>query len=252
MANSPIRSANKAYYASKQPLLFRATKEGRKNPQPNPSYRQKANDTAASSNKYYAELGVEPGVPGQPLVQQPKAVPMNTAGPTAKVQAHPQVLQDVVREFQNGASNVQVAGSSEQINKARAAVDLAVGRNTLTRAQADRVSFISIMGSAADTPKEVVSETRQSMEADANTSDTVLEKAATPTVPETTREAEPDSETSGVPEVDAILHPPEEKPKPKRKRRTKKKQEQSDEITESDLASAFGVTDAEDDFDSDD
>ena len=53
MADSPIRSADRAYYRSSQPLNLNKLREGRKNAAPNPSYRQRMNDSTASSNKYY-------------------------------------------------------------------------------------------------------------------------------------------------------------------------------------------------------
>ena len=236
----PLRSADKAYYASKQPLFLRGTREGRKNPAPNPSYKQKANDVTASSNKYYAAMepvatSVQPAA-GQKL--------QTTFAPekVATLQAKAQVLPDVVAAFQGGATTVRIEGESEDINKSRAAVEMAVGRKTLTREQSDRVVFVPVQKPATSNEVEVVS----------------TEEA--PAVPV---------------EAEAILNPPAEVTKTPKKKTTRKKttrkkktntaadvpasvpaevQEpaaEDDSVTEADIASAFGVADDSDDFDAD-
>ena len=40
-----------------------------------------------------------------------------------------------------GATNIRVSGTAEEVRQAQTAVDIAVGRNTLTREQADSVSY---------------------------------------------------------------------------------------------------------------
>ena len=245
MANEPLRSANKAYYASKQPLLIRGTKEGRKSPRRAPSYQQKYNDTTASSRKYYAEME-SGGVQTPQPTGQAKSVSIQS-NQVHFLEAHPQIMQDVVRAFQNGAGLVEIKGTSADINNARTAVDLAVGRNVLTREQADRVGFniLAAPAPALDQPPvEVPEAVAETLEAES----AVLEAPAAEPVVEEVKEA-------ATPEADAILNPPKEAEKPKRKRRTRKKKEEpveevKEEVTEADVAAAFQVP--EDDDDSDD
>lgn len=255
---TPIRSANAAYYASKQPLLIRGTKEGRKNPQPNPSYKQKNSDTTAPSAKYYRELGTQPGQPGQPA-QQVQAVAANQGGPVKTLTAKPQILPEVVQAFQQGASAIKVEGTSLELNQARTAVELAVGRNTLTREQADRVTFHPVKEAPPEPPKSPIQQMSDAAAKEMNDQEweklkTVAEAPTQEEVVEEQIEAATDvAPMTGVPEADAILNPPEEaESKPKRKRKTRSKKKESDEVTEADLASAFGVADTDDDFDSDD
>jgi hypothetical protein len=210
----PLRSADKAYYASKQPLFLRGTREGRKNPAPNPSYKQKANDVTASSNKYYAAM-------------EPVATSVQPAAG---------------QKLQTTFAPEKVEGESADINKSRAAVEMAVGRKTLTREQSDRVVFVPVQKPATSNEVEVVS----------------TEEA--PAVPV---------------EAEAILNPPAEVTKTPKKKTTRKKttrkkktntaadvpasvpaevQEpaaEDDSVTEADIASAFGVADDSDDFDAD-
>jgi hypothetical protein len=225
-----IRSADKAYYASKQPLLLRGTREGRSNPTTAPSYKQKANDVTASSSKYYAEM---------PATQVPVA---NRAGQQVKSTFQPEklatlpakgkILPDVVAAFQQGATAVRIEGPAADINKSRAAIEMAVGRKTLTRAQADRVVFVSVVP-----PAPVRAKTK-------------------------------DEPSSGIPEAEAILNPPKAEeeshehdllnsklagPKKKRNRKSTNKQDEpaaetdgesergADLVDESDIAAAFGV-----------
>ena len=80
MADSPIRSADKAYYRSKQPLNLNKLREGRKNAAPNPSYKQRMNDSTASSNKYYQSakpVAVEAPVEVEAVKAKPKKVVKN-------------------------------------------------------------------------------------------------------------------------------------------------------------------------------
>ena len=234
----PLRSADKAYYASKQPLLFRGTREGRKNPAPNPSYKQKANDVTASSNKYYASIEPVPQST-QPVAGQ-KVQTTSQPEKLATLQAKVKILPDVVAAFQQGATSVRIEGESADINTARAAVEMAVGRKTLTREQSDRVVFVSVQKPATAKKAEVKST----------------------------------EQPASTPEADAILNPPAEAVKEPNeddllsykmdetkkagkkstKKSTKKKVEnpvEDDSITEADIASAFGVVDDSDDFDDD-
>jgi len=131
---SNYRTANQAYYASRQPLNIRGLKEGRKNPKPNPSYKQIATDAISSSDKYYASAKVAPVQPS--FKSTIKSVTLN-------IDANTNILESIVAGFMDGATTIVVKGPSELFNSARSAVDLAVGRNTLTRDQADAVIFVA-------------------------------------------------------------------------------------------------------------
>jgi len=284
--NTPIRSANKAYYASKEPLLIRGTREGRKNPPPAPSYKQKANDVTARSDKYYRELGEQPGKAGQPPAQN---APAAVTGPPATIKAGPKVLQDVVAAFQRNASTIKVEGSPADINKARTAVELAVGRKTLTREQADKVSFIALikeepkdLSGVPEMSAQALEEMKQQAEQQAidtmnqiaagaepeaeikeePKSETITNASDDPMIQEMMQaedkkfldsinhsepEAEQQSEAESDAEIDAALNPPELKKEEKPKRkRRSRKKKKDDEITEADIASAFNVVDSDD------
>lgn len=131
---SNYRTANQAYYASRQPLNIKGLKEGRKNPKPNPSYKQIATDAISSSDKYYASAKVAPVQPS--FKSTIKSVTLN-------IDANTYILESIVAGFMDGATTIVVKGPSELFNSARSAVDLAVGRNTLTRDQADAVIFVA-------------------------------------------------------------------------------------------------------------
>ena len=136
MADSPIRSADRAYYRSSQPLNLNKLREGRKNAAPNPSYRQRMNDSTASSNKYYQSAQpakVEAPVEVEAVKAKPKKV--------VELRASTRAASKVIDAFADDATDVIVAGKQNMIDKVRTAVDLAVGRGDITRAQADSVSF---------------------------------------------------------------------------------------------------------------
>jgi hypothetical protein len=141
VANNPLESADKKYYASRTPLDLGGTREGCKNPTQAFSYRQKANDVTASSNKYYASPEPAPVVSQQMREKKPKLVRL--AVPAAG--ATTPLLVDVVAAFQGGATSIEVTGNSAEIVKARATIDLAVGRSVLLRPQADVVTFITLL-----------------------------------------------------------------------------------------------------------
>ena len=126
---NPNRSADSAYYASKQPLNIRGTREGRKIARTPVSYRQTAG-SAASSDKYYAEK--KPAA-----VQKVRVVEKKTA----TVEASPRFMLKVASEFKAGATNVVVSVVETELVKVRNTVELAVGQGKLTREQADAVSF---------------------------------------------------------------------------------------------------------------
>ncbi len=128
------KSADDAYYRSRVSLGLRATREGRKNPAKAVSYHHKPGESAVqSSDKYYASL--EPVIPAVP---QPKAVQSKQQ----IIQYSKTVLQSVIVAFSQGCTSLQIEGTLQEIRSARASIDLAVGRNTLTRKQADAISFV--------------------------------------------------------------------------------------------------------------
>lgn len=202
--NNPLRSVDKAYYGSRTPLDLRGTREGRKNAPPNPSYRQKQNDVAASSNKYYASAPV------------PKAVTKEAvkAKKTVAIDAKAQILVEAIQAFSAGATNIVVRGESADITKARAAVDLSVGRGGLTREQANSFDFVVVKLAEKIVQEPVAEPLAVVVEVDA--------------------------------EIDAILSPPVVLDKLKKQRKGKQKVEvvvepEEDTFTDADVAAAFGV-----------
>ena len=128
-----IQSSDK-YYASKKPLAFRSTQEGRKNPPPAPSYKQKSSDTTTSSDKYYTEMET----PGQPAAGRAKEDSVMALNVSEKL------LSEIISAFGRKVTRIHVQGTAEDIVKSRVTVDMAVGRNVLTRDQSDRISFLSV------------------------------------------------------------------------------------------------------------
>lgn len=150
MANNPLQSADSKYYASKQPLNLNGTREGRKNPSKAFSYQQKGSDVTASADKYYAA----PNQPAPNETGKPIAVKKEL---TLRYKASDKVLQDVVAGFQQGGTLLEITGNQDEIRKARAAIDMAVGRNTLTREQANAITFITLASepvAAVEPPKK--------------------------------------------------------------------------------------------------
>lgn len=144
---SNFKTANEAYYASKQPLKLSGLKEGRKNPAPHPSYRQSSTDAISSSDKYYASSKVAPVKSG--FKSAIKSVTLDVVNSS---------LTNIVGSFMEGASTVTVKGSAAQLSSLRTAVDLAVGRNTLTREQADAVVYILVTEPKVEVQEPVVTQ----------------------------------------------------------------------------------------------
>lgn len=139
--------SNNVYYASKTPLNIGGVREGRKQPRKAVSYVHRPSDIGSASTKYYASA--------QPKAADPQAI---SAKPVAKKlvtienkKTTKTALPAVVAAFSEGATEVVVCGSRNLVNQLRTSVELAVGRNTLTRAQADSVSFKVLLD---ETPKE--------------------------------------------------------------------------------------------------
>ena len=216
MSNNPLQSADSKYYASKQPLNLNGTREGRKNPRKAFSYQQKATDVTASSDKYYAS-------PEQPAPNETGKAPSVKKELTLRYKASDKVLQDVVAGFQKGGTLIEITGDADEIRKARAAIDMAVGRNTLTRAQADAITFITI----ADTPLV-------ELEPEPPKKKATRKKATKKKTPR--KKAKKKEETDDL--VDEILQA---------EARGDLKAEAPP--TEADIAAAFGVVDDDDDSD---
>lgn len=129
--------SNNVYYASKNPLNIGGLREGRKQSRKAVSYVHKPSDIGSASTKYYA--AAKPAqVEAQPIVVKPVVQKLVTIEnkKTAKT-----ALPAVVAAFSEGATEVIVCGSRNLVNQLRTSVELAVGRNTLTRDQADSVTF---------------------------------------------------------------------------------------------------------------
>jgi len=234
VANNPLESADKKYYAAKTPLYLRGTREGRKNPPSAFSYKQKTNDTTSSSNKYYASQ--EQPAP----VSKPAAI-KQAAEKRFRFQASDKVLQDVVGGFQGGGTVIEIIGAAVDITKARSAIDLAVGRNTLTREQADAVTFIT-EHEHSETPAEVELPKKKATKKKKTTKKKVTKKAKKKTPRKKTKKAE-DIVASVL--VDNLSDETKAEV-------LKGGWEDDDDITEKDVAAAFGVTDGDDDDDDSD
>lgn len=223
----PLRNVDQAYYGSRTPLNLQGTREGRKNPPPIPSYRQKAGDGLVSSNKYYADAAVIQPPAAQPTAVKPRAAAPQVAGVVEFRAGEGSLLPRVVQAFMQGASAVHVRGDEAQIRPARVLVDLAVGHNTLTREQADAVIFITDLPVApvkepvAEAPAVVVE-----APAAAEEKPVVLEEALPAIQPRRQRRQKASQETPSVKVVKA---------------------EESEEVTQADVAKAFGVVEDGDD-----
>ena len=129
------RSADAAYYASRTKLVFNQTKEGSRNRKPVPSYQHKAGDSAASSDKYYASQTAPPVIKKAETIVKGKTAVIDLA----KLDSG--VLPQTIKLFSAGHSTISVQGERTLLQNAKNAIDMAVGRNVLTRQQADRISF---------------------------------------------------------------------------------------------------------------
>jgi hypothetical protein len=137
---SDIKTADQKYYASKDPLELNPLAEGPSFKPSHFAYQPKMGVGGRSSDVYYAS----PEQYQEPVVEasKPELVAMLQLGPDIVV------LEQIIDAYSRGMTSVSISGSQEEINAARVAVDLAVGRNTLTRKQADDLSWVVI----AETP----------------------------------------------------------------------------------------------------
>lgn len=127
------RTANSAYYASRQELNIAGTREGSKTPKIVPSYQHKSSDANTSANKYYASAPAKPGTP--------KTAKLKAAKHVQVICSNKSVVQSILEELSSGATRITVKGTADELKQAKLHVDLAVGRNTLTRTQADQVNY---------------------------------------------------------------------------------------------------------------
>lgn len=238
--SDPLRSADKAYYSARKPLSIQGTREGRKNPVPVPSYRHQGNDVTASSSKYYATPAPRQVAPVSSPAQSDNPIVLTITDPTT-------LLAEVIQAFRAGATGVWVHGDADVIRPARVVIDAAVGRNALTRAQADTVTFVV----NAPTPIAIPGTESTLI---APESDTAVISPEAPVVePELIIESEPEAEpeievtpdviVAALDEADEFLNAPS----PKRSTKKKTKKGESKAITEADVAAAFGVSDDSDD-----
>ena len=226
MANNPLESADKKYYAAKAPLYLRGTREGRKQPPAAFSYKQKGNDTTASSDKYYASPEQVPTVAQEIRRLQEDLV--------LRFKIRDSLLQDVVSAFMDEATIVEVVGTGAEISKARAKVDMAVGRGTLTRDQADAITFITTLDEA------IVEEQPKAAKP----------KAAKPKAAKRTKKKATRKKTKKAEDIVASVLTDNLSDETKDEV-LKNGWKDDDDITEKDVAAAFGVSDDDDD-DSDD
>tara|TARA_R110000751_G_scaffold62759_2_gene129710 strand:- start:1430 stop:2122 length:693 start_codon:yes stop_codon:yes gene_type:complete len=227
--DNPLQSADSKYYASKQPLNLNGTREGRKNPKKSFSYKQKGSDVTASSDKYYASP--EQAAPSKAPIAAKKELIL-------RYKASDKVLQDVVGGFQEGGTLLEIVGDQDEIRKARAAIDMAVGRNTLTREQANAIKFITL------TFEPLVADTPEPVKKKATKKKTTKKK--------TTRKKAKKNESLGGeadPLIESLLT--DNLSDETKGEVLKNGWKDADDITEKDVAAAFGVSDDDDD-DSDD
>ena len=132
MDDATNRSTDK-YYRGKPKPLFRQTKEGRVRPDSAFVYQQVQNDVNASNDKYYKS-------------PSPTAVPAEASAKLARskivdIDDASQAVGEIASAFFDKYDAVVLNVYAEQLAGVQVAVDLAVGRNILTREQADSVSF---------------------------------------------------------------------------------------------------------------
>jgi hypothetical protein len=128
-------TADNKYYASRKPLELSQLAEGSSLKRNNFSYQAQMGVGGRSSDVYYAspDQYQEPNV----KASKPELIAMLELGPDVAV------LEQIIDAYSRGMTSMSISGNQEEINAARVAVDLAVGRNTLTREQADGLSWVT-------------------------------------------------------------------------------------------------------------
>lgn len=134
---SNIVTADKKYYASKDPLNINQLAEGSSFKSSHFAYQATMGAGGRSSDVYYAspEQHQAPNV----AASNPELIAMLELGPDIAV------LEQIISAYSRGMTSVSISGNQEDINAARIAVDMAVGRNTLTREQADGLSWAVVV-----------------------------------------------------------------------------------------------------------
>ena len=189
---NPNRSADSAYYAAKQPLNIRGTREGRKNSRPSYSYRQTASDAAASSNKYYAD-----NKPVSKSAPPPKK--------TVTVEASAQTARKLVAAFASGATDVVVDVQEAELSRVRTSIEVAVGQGKLTREQSDSVAFNVIKAVEPEPAPEPIVEKpkkKRGRPKKKKAAEPVIEEAESILEPQASEEAELLDMSEGITEDD--------------------------------------------------
>jgi hypothetical protein len=154
-------SSNK-YYSSKTPLNLQGTREGRSNPPQSPTYQQSGQaGGVVSSNKYYAAAKPTPIAWDETARPEKLALAQAAAKSLERKVGHikydSDLLSKIIAMYQDGASDIQVSVNADDLENARVVVELAVGQQNLTRAQADSVKFEwNAPEESADEPEAVV------------------------------------------------------------------------------------------------
>ena len=143
--SNKLETADKKYYASKQPLKFDGLAEGSSFPPSHFTYKAKTGADARPSDIYYASPEQHRDAPVVPQKAAFAAIVELTPGLI--------VLEAIITAYGRGATDVTLKGDEAEINKARIAVDMAVGRNTLTREQADKLKFDVVAAAAPVAPE---------------------------------------------------------------------------------------------------
>ncbi len=214
-------SSNK-YYSSKTPLNIQGTQEGRSNPPQHPTYRQGGQSGGVvSSNKYYEAAKPTP-IPSDEAAHPEKLSLTQAAAKSVErkvghLDYGSALLSEIISMYQDGASDINVLVGKDDLENARVVVELAVGQQNLTRAQADSVSFeVRPAQAEPETAAKPVKKKATKKKATRKKS-----KKKEPTI-EAISVDEPDSET---------------------KSEVLKNGWKGDDITNSDIADAFGIGD---------
>ena len=131
----PANRSNDKYYKSKDNLLFRQTSEGRVKRRQPFEYHQTVDDVAASADKYYRSPEVH--------VDSVEAQNADRRSQNIDILDPADTLTSIISAFSNGFNAVTLSVYEKDLSNVRTTLDLAVGRNTLTREQADAVSIES-------------------------------------------------------------------------------------------------------------
>lgn len=133
---SDFTQSSDKYYKGKDVPIFKETKEGRVKKRPAFIYQHKQSDSSASSDKYYKAPASEDSV---------KKIVDRKAIATIEVTSPQDTLVSIISSFSAGFNTVMLKVKPSDIQKVRTSIDMAVGRNTLTRAQADSIFIVATL-----------------------------------------------------------------------------------------------------------